>query len=353
MRAMLFEKTGTLLRLTDIPQPRPGKGQLLIKVEYCGICRTDLHVMDGELTEPKLPLVLGHQIVGVVEEAGPGAKRFQKGKRVGVPWLGWTCGDCFYCRTDRENLCEKARYTGYQIDGGMADYCVAEEAFCFEIPLGFDGFHAAPLLCAGMIGYRALKMAGDFHDLGFYGFGSAAHLLTQLVQHRGDRVYAFTKPGDRKTQDFARKLGAFWAGGTDEKPPVELDSALIFAPAGELVPLALSAVKRGGKVVCAGIHMSAIPSFSYDLLWGERSVQSVANLTREDGREFFSLLTQIQVHPEVKVYALEEANQALDDLRHGAFQGSAVLQIAEPSQANAVTRLKRILKRYSRLSTRK
>lgn len=328
MRAMLFEKTGKPLRLAETPKPRPGKGQILIRVETCGVCRTDLHVVDGELTHPQLPLIPGHQIVGIVEEAGHSlARHFNIGARVGVSWLGWACGECFYCLSQRENLCGKARFTGYQINGGMADYCVADESFCFEIPEGIDALHAAPLLCAGLIGYRALKLAGPAHDLGFYGFGSAAHILAQMVQHQGHRVFAFTRPGDKKTQAFALKLGAFWAGGTDEKPPVELGAALIFAPSGELVPLALSAVRRGGRVVCAGIHMSPIPSFSYDLLWGERSLLSVANLTREDGLEFFQLLKRIPVHPEVKVYPLEEANQALDDLRRGAFEGSAVLQI--------------------------
>lgn len=333
MRAMLLEKIQTPLRLAEVPKPKLGKGQVLIRVEVCGLCRTDLHVVDGELSQPKLPLIPGHQIVGVVEDSSPGAHHFKKGSRVGVPWLAWACGDCFYCQSGRENLCELARYTGYQMDGGMAEHCVADERFCFEIPEGIDPLHAAPLLCAGLIGFRALKMAGDFHDIGFYGFGSAAHLLTQLVQHRSDRVFAFTKPGDKKTQAFALKMGAFWSGGSDEKPPIELDSALIFAPSGELVPLALKAVKRGGRVVCAGIHMSPIPSFDYDLLWGERSIQSVANLTREDGMEFLQLVKQIPIRPEVKVYSLEDANQALDDLRHGRFQGSAVLRIGDPTRS--------------------
>ncbi len=328
MRAMLLENIKTPLKLTNIAKPQLEKGQVLIRVEACGLCRTDLHVMDGELRDPKLPLVLGHQIVGKVECSSSSALRFKVGDRVGVPWLAWACGDCFYCQTGRENLCDKARYTGYQVDGGMADYCLADERFCVDIPGEMDSLHAAPLLCAGLIGFRALKMAGDFHDLGFYGFGSAAHLLTQWVRHRGDRVFAFTRPGDKKTQAFALKLGAFWAGGSDEKPPVELDAALIFAPAGELVPQALKAVKRGGCVVCAGIHMSPIPSFSYDLLWGERSLRSVANLTREDALEFFGLLKQIPIRPEIKAYSLEEANQALDDLRHGRLQGSAVLRIS-------------------------
>lgn len=324
---MLFEKVGAPLRLAEIPVPLPEKHQIVVAVEYCGLCRTDLHVIDGELPHPKLPLVLGHQIVGRVVK--PGSKKWKTGDRVGIPWLAWTCGECTYCREGKENLCEKALYTGYQVDGGMAEYCAVNSDYCFKIPEFFESLHAAPLLCAGLIGYRAWRLAGKPKKIGFYGFGSSAHILTQLARYHGDQVFAFTRPGDEASQAFALKLGAVWAGGTDQKAPEELDAAILFAPVGSLVPLALAAVKKGGRVVCAGIHMSDIPSFSYDLLWGERSILSVANLTRQDGREFFQLAPQVPIHTQVKVYALEDANQALDDLRHGRFEGSAVVKVED------------------------
>ena len=328
MRAMLLEAPRRPLRLADLPDPRPGPGQLLLSVHACGVCRTDLHVFDGELPDPKLPLVLGHQIVGTVVALGPDAARFALGRRVGVPWLGSTCGRCRYCRAGQENLCDSARYTGYQLDGGFAELCLADQRFCLPIPPGYDDLQAAPLLCAGLIGYRALRLAGDARRLGFYGFGSAAHILIQVARHQGREVYAFTRPGDRAGQDFARRLGAVWAGGSDEPAPDPLDAALIFAPAGDLVPLALRAVVKGGTVVCAGIHMSDIPSFPYDLLWGERVLRSVANLTRRDGEEFLALAPRVPVHTDVHPYPLDRANQALDDLRAGRFTGAAVITVS-------------------------
>jgi propanol-preferring alcohol dehydrogenase len=300
---------------------------VLLRVRACGVCRTDLHIVAGELPDPKLPLVLGHQIVGVVVRAGPGANRFVPGQRVGVPWLGWTCGECRYCQSGRENLCDRARFTGYTLDGGYAEYTVADERYCFPIPAGYPDEQAAPLLCAGLIGYRALRFVGEAQRLGFYGFGAAAHILTQVAVWKGRTVYAFTRPGDRESQVFARELGAAWAGGSDESPPEQLEAALIFAPVGALVPQALRAVEKGGIVVCAGIHMSDIPSFPYAWLWEERVIRSVANLTRQDGEAFLSLAPRVPVRTEVQLYRLEEANRALDDLRHGRFRGAAVLVI--------------------------
>jgi propanol-preferring alcohol dehydrogenase len=313
------------LRLTAVAIPTPAPGQVLIRVHACAVCRTDLHVVDGELTEPKLPLIPGHEIVGTVAALGDGADRFAPGDRVGVPWLGFTCGVCDFCRAGRENLCARARFTGYQIDGGYADYTVADQRFCFAMPEGYSDVQAAPLLCAGLIGYRALRMAGDGARLGLYGFGAAAHIIAQVARWQGRRVFAFTSPGDTDAQDFARELGAVWAGGSDQSPPELLDAAIIFAPVGPLVPAALRAVERGGTVVCAGIHMSPIPSFSYDILWGERVVRSVANLTRRDGDEFLALAPKVPVVTRPLPYALEQANQALDDLRAGKLQGAAVL----------------------------
>ena len=325
MRAMILSKTGQPLELRDVPVPVPADRQLLIRVRACGICRTDLHVLDGELSEARLPLIPGHQIVGVVESCGAGSSRFRPGQRVGVPWLGGSCGHCDYCLAGRENLCDAALYTGYQVNGGFAEYCTADERFCFSIPDGFSDEQAAPLLCAGLIGHRAHRMAEPAGLLGLYGFGSAAHILIQVARQQGQRVYAFTRPGDQGSQAFARSLGAEWAGGSDETAPELLDSAIIFAPAGELVPIALRGIRKGGKVVCAGIHMSDIPGFPYEILWGERSVQSVANLTRQDGEEFMHIAVQIPISSHVTAYALEQANEALGDLRQGRFDGSAVI----------------------------
>jgi propanol-preferring alcohol dehydrogenase len=327
MRAMLFERPGAPLRRADIPRPEPGPNQVRLRVQACGLCRTDLHIVDGELREPKLPLVLGHQIVGLVDAVGAAAAGFQLGDRAGVPWLGSACGNCRFCNAGQENLCDDARYTGYHLDGGLAEWCVADARFALHVPARPTATGLAPLLCAGLIGYRALRMAGDAKHVGFYGFGSAAHLLTQVARHQGRLVYAFTRAGDQASRDFARALGAVWAGASEDVPPVALDAALIFAPAGELVPRALAAVRKGGTVVCAGIHMSDIPSFPYSALWGERSLRSVANLTRRDGVELLEVAAAAKVHAETTVYSLDEANQALDDLRRGALQGSAVIRI--------------------------
>jgi alcohol dehydrogenase, propanol-preferring len=315
---MLLDAPERALREAELPEPSPGPGQLLVQVDACGVCRTDLHVVDGELTRPKLPLVLGHQIVGTV---------VGEDRRVGIPWLGWTDGECRYCRSGRENLCDHARFTGYDIDGGYAEYAVADERFCLPLPEGYSDRHAAPLLCAGLIGYRALSLAGDGERLGFYGFGASAHIITQVALHQGRRVFAFTRPGDETGQQFARELGAEWAGGSDEPPPEELDAAIIFAPVGALVPVALRAVAKGGVVACAGIHMSDVPSFPYELLWGERVLRSVANLTRRDGDEFLSLAPQVPVRTEVEVFPLEQANEALDRVRRGEKRGAVVLQV--------------------------
>jgi alcohol dehydrogenase, propanol-preferring len=325
MRAMRLDAAHQPLHLNAVAIPVPGAGQVLIRVHACAVCRTDLHVVDGELTEPKLPLIPGHEIVGTVAALGPGVDRFRIGDRVGVPWLGFTCSVCEFCRAGRENLCAQARFTGYQIDGGYADYTVADQRFCFAIPDSYGDVQAAPLLCAGLIGHRALRMAGDGERLGLYGFGAAAHIIAQVARWQGRRVFAFTSPGDIDAQSFARELGAVWAGGSDQAPPETLDAAIIFAPVGPLVPAALRAVERGGTVVCAGIHMSPIPSFSYDILWGERVVRSVANLTRRDAEEFLALAPKVPVTTRPLPYALEQANQALDDLRAGKLQGAAVL----------------------------
>jgi propanol-preferring alcohol dehydrogenase len=332
MKAMLFESPGQALRLeTDAARPEPGPGQVLVRVHACGVCRTDLHVVDGDLTEPVLPLVPGHEIVGTVEATGSGARHVREGDRVGIPWLGWTCGKCRYCRTGRENLCPRARFTGYQIDGGYAEYTVADERYCFPIPEGFSDEAAAPLLCAGLIGYRALRMANEERTpergrrLGLYGFGAAAHIAIQVARFQNQEVYAFTKPGDTEGQDFARGLGAVWAGGSNSAPPEELDAAIIFAPVGALVPAALQATAKGGTVVCAGIHMSDIPSFPYRILWEERTLRSVANLTRRDGEEFLAIAGDIPVRTTTTPFPLEQANTALKRLRDGRLEGAAVL----------------------------
>lgn len=328
MRAMLFEGVGRPLRAAEVPEPVAGAGQVLVSIGACGVCRTDLHVIDGDLDAPKQPLIPGHQIAGRVLAVGAGVEGFAPGDRVGVPWLGRSCGACRYCDSGRENLCGEARYTGYQLDGGFADRCVADARFCFSLPEGLSDLQTAPLLCAGLIGYRALRFAGDAPRIGFYGFGASAHILIQVARHQGREVYAFTRPGDSEAQRFARELGAVWAGASDEAAPAELDAAILFAPVGELVPTALRAVSRGGVVVCAGIHMSDIPAFPYAILWGERSVRSVANLTRSDGEEFLPLAQTVPVRTEVVGYPLEEANRALDDLRHGRFTGAAVIDLA-------------------------
>lgn len=327
MRAMILDAPGQPLREAELPIPSPTPEQVLIRVHACGICRTDLHILDGELTQPKLPLVPGHQIVGTVEATGDRALQFKVGDRVGVPWLGHTCNHCRYCLSGRENLCDYAQFTGYQIDGGYAEYTVADEHFCFSIPEGFPDLQAAPLLCAGLIGYRSYSMIGDAERLGFYGFGAAAHILIQVARYQGRQVFAFTRPGDSKGQEFARQLGAVWAGGSDESPPEQLDAAILFAAAGQLVPAALKAVAKGGTVVCAEIHMSDIPSFPYEILWEERVLRSVANLTRKDGEEFLALAPKVPVHSEVSSFPLNEANTALDALRSGKIKGAAVLVI--------------------------
>jgi propanol-preferring alcohol dehydrogenase len=327
MRAMVLEKQGRPLAALEVPDPEPAGGQLLARVLSCGVCRTDLHVVDGDLAEPKLPLVLGHQVVGEVVRAGPGAERFAAGDRIGIPWLGWTCGECRYCRSERENLCPRARFTGYQLDGGYAELAVADERYCLPLAGLGPAAQSAPLLCAGLIGYRALRLCGEPERLGLYGFGASAHIVCQVAVYRGSRVFAFTRPGDEATQAFARRLGAEWAGGSNERPG-ELDAAIIFAPVGELVPVALRALGPGGVVVCAGIHMSEIPAFPYADLWGERQIRSVANLTRRDGEEFMGLAPRVPVHTTVTEYPLEAANEALADLRSGRLTGSAVLRVA-------------------------
>jgi len=328
MRAMILDAPGRPLRAADVPVPIPGPEQVLIKVHACGLCRTDLHIVDGELPEPALPLIPGHQIVGTVVTAGRHVERFAEGDRVGVPWLGFTCNQCRYCRTGRENLCDRARFTGHQINGGYAEYTVADHRFCFPIPEGYPDLQAAPLLCAGLIGYRSLMMTGDAVNLGIYGFGAAAHIVAQVARYQGRRVYAFTRPGDTEAQEFARDMGAVWAGSSQEMPPEELDAAIIFAPDGALVPAALKATARGGVVVCGGIHMSDIPSFPYEALWGERVVRSVANLTRRDGEEFLALAPKIPIHTEVQPFSLSAANEALDALRGGRICGAAVLVVS-------------------------
>ena len=325
MRAAIFTEAGKPLELTEVEVPEPGPGQVRLAVRACAVCRTDLHVVDGDLTEPKLPLIPGHEIVGTVEALGQGVDRFALGDRVGVPWLGWTCGECAYCRRGDENLCPHARFTGYQLDGGFAEKAVADARYCFPLPGEMSDVASAPLLCAGLIGYRTLRKAGDAERVGIYGFGAAAHIVAQVLRHQGRPFYAFTRAGDAPTQEFARSLGAAWAGGSDEMPPDALDAALIFAPVGPLVPAALRAVRPGGTVVCGGIHMSDIPQFPYAILWGERTVCSVANLTRGDAIAMLELAPEIPVETTTHAYPLERANDALEDLRAGRFEGAAVL----------------------------
>lgn len=327
MHAMLMKKPGNQLIYTKLEKPIPNQNQILIKVHACGICRTDLHVMDGELNHPKLPLIPGHQIIGSIEKLGDNVKIFKIGQRIGVPWLGGSCKICHFCLSGRENLCDKALFTGYQIDGGFAEYCVADPQFCFSIPEEYPDYQAAPLFCAGVIGYRALLKTNHAEHLGIYGFGSAAHILIQIARYQNRKVYAFTKPGDRDAQNFALQLGATWAGGSDQKAPHLLDAAIIFAPTGTLVPVALNHIAKGGIVVCAGIHMSDIPSFPYELLWGERTLCSVANLTRKDSEAFLALVPKIPIKTEIHTYPLTKVNEALDDLRYGRFTGSAVITI--------------------------
>jgi propanol-preferring alcohol dehydrogenase len=325
MNAMVLQRPNQSLQQVRVPQPEAGTGELLLRVQACGICRTDLHLTAGELPNPKLPLILGHEIVGTVVEAGPEVERFSPGDRVGVPWLGWTCGVCPYCRSGRENLCDRARFTGYHVDGGYAEYTVADARFCFPLPSGYEDARAAPLLCAGLIGHRSLRAAGNGERLGLYGFGAAAHLVAQIARFEGRQVFAFTREGDRQGQDFARELGAVWAGSSAEPPPEPLDGAIVFAPVGDLVPAALRAVAKGGTVVCAGIHMSPIPAFPYEILWGERTLRSVANLTRQDGEEFFRLAGQVPLRVEVETLPLAEANEGLERLAAGRVRGAAVL----------------------------
>src|SRR5438309_662606 len=327
MRAMVFEKTGTRLVLRDVPKPKSGSGQLLVRVNACAVCRTDLHVVDGELPDPKLPLILGHQIVGRIEQIGDHVVRFSVGERVGIPWLGWTDGECVYCRSSRENLCDRARFIGYTIDGGYADFVVADARFCFRLPEQYGDVDVAPLLCAGMLGYRSYRKTGDAHRLGIYGFGNAARLIAQVALYQGRELFAFTRPGDKPGQEAARKLGAKWAGGSDEKPPEKLDAAIIFAPVGELVPVALRSLAKGGIVVCGGIHMSDIPSFPYADLWGERVICSVANLTRHDGEEFLEIAPRVPVKTQTETFPLAEANTALEKFRSGQLKGTAVLVV--------------------------
>ena len=327
MKAMVLERPGEPLVHKSVPIPQPGAQQVLLRVKACGVCRTDLHIVDNELDEPKLPLVPGHEIVGVIEKTGEAVDELATGARVGVGWLGQCCRHCRFCEEGRENLCEAARFTGYQIDGGYAEYTVADASSCFPIPDCYSDIEAAPLLCAGLIGFRTLRLAGPCDTLGIYGFGAAAHIVAQIARYKGKRVFAFTRPGDQVAQAFAMSLGAEWAGNSGQTPPVELDAALIFAPAGELVPAALSRLRKGGTVVCGGIHMSDIPAFPYELLWHERSVRSVANLTRRDGRDFFELAPRVPVRTTVTPYALDQANMALADLRAGKLSGAAVLVI--------------------------
>jgi propanol-preferring alcohol dehydrogenase len=329
MRAMVLKRIGAPLELLDLGVPKPNSEQVLIKVAACGVCRTDLHVYDGDIREPKLPLILGHEIVGTVEETGAAVEGLSTGDRIGVPWLGKTCGACAYCDSDQENLCDRPTFTGYQINGGYAEYTVADYRYCFPIPASYSDAEAAPLLCAGLIGYRAFRMVAGRRRIGLYGFGAAAHILTQVALYQGRQVFAFTRPGDEEGQAFARKLGADWAGDSDALPPEPLDAAILFAPVGTLVPMALRAVVKGGIVVCAGIHMSEIPAFSYDLLWGERMIRSVANLTRHDGFEFFELAPEVPIRTQVEIFSLGRADEALQRLRSGQIQGAAVLVMEE------------------------
>ncbi|HEX5608097.1 MAG TPA: zinc-dependent alcohol dehydrogenase family protein [Candidatus Binatia bacterium] len=325
MRAMVFEKPGKDLSLSEMDPPTPRAEQVLLRVHACAVCRTDLHVVDGELLEPKTPLIPGHEIIGSVATIGAAVTRFKPGDRVGVPWLGWTCGECSFCRENRENLCDRAKFTGYTLDGGYAEYTVADQRFCFPIPGDYSDSEAAPLLCAGLIGYRSLVKAGNGKRLGIYGFGAAAHIVAQLAKYQKREIYAFTRPGDSEAQQFALTLGAIWAGSSNELPPVKLDAAIIFAPVGALIPQALKAVRKGGIVVSGGIHMSDVPSFPYALLWEERSICSVANLTRRDGAEFMELAPKVPVRTQVETFALEQANEALQRLRSGRIHGAAVL----------------------------
>jgi len=328
MRAMVLEKPRQRLMLLDVAKPKPDAGQLLVRLSACAVCRTDLHIVDGELPDPKLPLIPGHQIVGRVEQVGTGVEKFSIGDRVGIPWLGWTDGECVYCRSNRENLCDRARFTGYTIDGGYGEFVVADAQFCFHLPEQYDDVDIAPLLCAGMLGYRSYRKTGDARRLGIYGFGNAAHLIAQIAIYQGREIFAFTRPGDKAGQESARKLGTTWAGGSDEMPPEKLDAAIVFAPVGELVPLALRALAKGGIVVCGGIHMSDIPSFPYADLWGERTICSVANLTRRDGEEFLEIAPRVPVRTETEIFPLEEANTALDRFRAGKLKGTAVLMMS-------------------------
>ena len=325
MHAMMLDAPGRPLEYRQCPRPEPGPGQVLVEVSACAVCRTDLHVVDGDLTEPKVPIVPGHEIVGRVVESGEGVEAFTVGERVGIPWLGWTCGECRYCRSGQENLCPNARFTGYQIDGGYADYTVADARYCFPIHGDYSDAEAAPLLCAGLIGYRSLRMAGDAERLGIFGFGAAAHIVAQVARHQGRRLFAFTRPGDQTAQAFAGRLGAEWTGGSDEAPPEELDAAIIFAPVGSLVPAALRAIRPGGVVVCGGIHMSDIPAFPYDILWREKRLVSVANLTRADGEAFLELAPKVPVKTEIETFPMDQANEALRRLREGELTGAAVL----------------------------
>lgn len=331
MRAMVFKKAGAPLELQELPIPSPQKGEVLIHVKACGVCRTDLHIIDGDLPAPKFPLILGHQVVGIVEKLGPEVKNFSVGDRIGVPWLGRSCQTCPFCKSERENLCDHPIYTGYNKNGGYADYCTANAEYCFPIPKNYSDLHAAPLLCAGLIGFRAYRFTEGAKRIGFYGFGSSAHILTQIAAYQKKEVYAFTRKGDIEGQSFAKKLGAIWASGTETVPPKPLDAAIIFAPAGELVPVALKSLAKGGIIVLAGIHMSDIPSFPYSLIWEEKSIKSVANLTRQDGKEFFEIAPKVPVKTEVHSYPLEKANEALSDLRSGKYKGSLVLALNQNS----------------------
>jgi propanol-preferring alcohol dehydrogenase len=336
MKAMILDAQRRPLRQADLPRPKPGVGELLLKVHACGVCRTDLHVMDGDLQLPKLPLILGHEVVGVVVEKGANAESFALGQRVGVPWLGRTCGRCGYCASGRENLCDAAQFTGYTLDGGYAEFALADARYCFALPDAYTDAEAAPLLCAGLIGYRALVATGDAKRVGIYGFGAAAHIIAQVARWQGREIFAFTKPGDADGQAFARELGAVWAGDSSAAPPQEMDAAILFAPVGALVPQALRHTAKGGTVVCAGIHMSDVPQFPYSILWGERSVRSIANLTRSDGEAFLELAPKAGVRTEVETFPLASANEALQQLASGRVRGAAVLVMGEPGNAPGV-----------------